>query len=180
MPWKNGAGTTREIAVFPAPGENTEIRSTGFWWRISVADIVQDAAFSTFDDADRQFLVATPSALILDVAGAERAVCQGRPVAFSGEDEVAVKVVTGPTSVINLITRRSACSGAIDVQLQDGRVAISSTAVAVVLLAGSARTGEGRKLVPMQFLLPGPEPETLDCESAIVAVIHVHAATEAG
>ncbi len=48
-PWKNGGGTTREIAVRP-PGAGMD----AFAWRVSVADIVADGPFSAFPGIDRQ------------------------------------------------------------------------------------------------------------------------------
>ena len=42
-PWKNGGGATREIACWPA---GTGLDS--FDWRISVATIAADGAFSLF------------------------------------------------------------------------------------------------------------------------------------
>jgi environmental stress-induced protein Ves len=46
--WKNGAGTTREIAVEPA-GAGTD----DFDWRLSLAEVDRDAPFSAFPGVDR-------------------------------------------------------------------------------------------------------------------------------
>ena len=47
-PWKNGGGATREIACWP-PGTGLD----SFDWRISVATIAADGAFSVFAGIDR-------------------------------------------------------------------------------------------------------------------------------
>src|SRR5690349_15258414 len=48
MPWKNGLGTTTEIAVDP-PGVGLD----AFTWRISIADLQVSGPFSTFPGHDR-------------------------------------------------------------------------------------------------------------------------------
>lgn len=168
IPWKNGAGTTREVVVFPGSSESAD-----FWWRISVADIVEDAAFSTFVGTERKFLMASRGSLTLDVEGRRRTVIQGQPEAFSGENRVSAVVGAGAAVAINLITRRRVCTGALDVRHLDGPVSLNSTAVAVVLLAGTARTRAGETLEPMEFLLCGPGPETLHFNSAVAVMVRV-------
>ncbi|WP_305230098.1 HutD/Ves family protein, partial [Klebsiella pneumoniae] len=51
-PWKNGGGSTREIACWP-PGAGME----AFGWRISVATIDQPGPFSAFAGVDRQIML---------------------------------------------------------------------------------------------------------------------------
>ncbi|MBM3526239.1 MAG: HutD family protein, partial [Alphaproteobacteria bacterium] len=46
MPWKNGLGRTAEIARAPATGE-------AFDWRLSIATIAADGAFSVFPGCER-------------------------------------------------------------------------------------------------------------------------------
>ena len=48
MPWKNGAGTTIEIAVFPEQAGLDD-----FVWRVSRAQVVADGGFSHFAGIDR-------------------------------------------------------------------------------------------------------------------------------
>ena len=48
MPWKNGGGTTTEVAVSPE-GAGLD----HFDWRISMARVEQDGPFSTFPGIDR-------------------------------------------------------------------------------------------------------------------------------
>ena len=47
-PWKNGGGTTQEIACWP-PGAGLE----SFSWRISIARIARSGPFSAFPGIDR-------------------------------------------------------------------------------------------------------------------------------
>jgi len=48
VPWKNGAGSTTEIAVFPQDAGFTD-----FDWRVSLATIGADGPFSVFPGVDR-------------------------------------------------------------------------------------------------------------------------------
>lgn len=50
MPWKNGAGTTREILAHPSDTED-------FDWRLSIADVKADGAFSTFPGYARTIML---------------------------------------------------------------------------------------------------------------------------
>ena len=43
VPWKNGGGTTAQVAAFP---EESGFESFG--WRLSMADVGSDGAFSPF------------------------------------------------------------------------------------------------------------------------------------
>ena len=51
-PWKNGAGETVELAVFP-PGASVG----DFDWRISMSSLVADGAFSLFPGIDRTLCI---------------------------------------------------------------------------------------------------------------------------
>ncbi|MFN9927385.1 MAG: HutD family protein, partial [Phenylobacterium sp.] len=48
VPWKNGGGITRELAVWP-PGASFD----DFVWRVSMAEVHQDGPFSSFPGVDR-------------------------------------------------------------------------------------------------------------------------------
>jgi uncharacterized protein len=52
VPWKNGGGTTVEIAVHP-PSAGTD----AFDWRVSAAEIREAGPFSRFDGIDRALAI---------------------------------------------------------------------------------------------------------------------------
>ncbi|MBK9607139.1 MAG: HutD family protein [Betaproteobacteria bacterium] len=52
QPWKNGGGTTTEIAVHPEGAGWDD-----FLWRIGIADIRQSGPFSSFPGIDRSILL---------------------------------------------------------------------------------------------------------------------------
>ncbi len=102
MPWKNGGGSTTEIAVFPA-----EASLDGFEWRISMAHVGMDGPFSSFPGIDRTLAVLAGGGIAL--ASAEDSVVLERgsePHAFPGERGITGRLVDGPIDDLNVMTRR--------------------------------------------------------------------------
>lgn len=100
--WKNGLGWTREIVRVPAAGT---------WdWRLSIAEIERDAAFSAFPGIDRELVLLRGNGLRLrfgDGRVVELEPPHGR-LRFAGEDAVAGELADGPTHDFNLMWRRGA------------------------------------------------------------------------
>ena len=113
MPWKNGGGTTREIACWP-PGAGID----DFGWRVSVASVEQAGPFSAFPGIDRQIMWLAGGGLhVRSDDGAIDRVLQApwHPFAFAGEATLACTLVGEPSQDFNLMLRRGAWRGAIDV-----------------------------------------------------------------
>ena len=64
MPWRNGAGVTREIAIDDAPGAAAPFR-----WRLSMADLAGDGPFSELPDVDRVLLLLAGDQVALAIDG---------------------------------------------------------------------------------------------------------------
>lgn len=100
--WKNGLGWTRAIARVP---------DADAWnWRLSIAEIERDAAFSAFPGIDRELVLLRGNGLRLrfgDGRVAELAPPHGR-LRFAGEDAVTGELADGPTHDFNLMWRRGA------------------------------------------------------------------------
>ena len=62
MPWRNGRGSTREIAREPATGEQ-------FAWRLSLADIEVDGDFSAYPGYRRALVLVAGNCLHLQFRG---------------------------------------------------------------------------------------------------------------
>ena len=62
MPWRNGLGTTTEIAAEPSADGR-------FHWRLSIADVAQSGPFSSFEGYDRTIAVVAGAGMRLAVAG---------------------------------------------------------------------------------------------------------------
>ncbi|MGL4674302.1 MAG: HutD/Ves family protein [Wohlfahrtiimonas sp.] len=81
MPWKNGQGTTRQIAIHP---ENADI--SNFHWRISAASVNTVGPFSNFDNVTRSLALLTGNKITLNIQGQSVELHRdGQPVTFSGE-----------------------------------------------------------------------------------------------
>lgn len=103
MPWKNGGGTTTEIAVAP------EGASLGdFEWRISMAHVGQDGPFSSFPGIDRTLSVLTGNGIRL-VFGDGETVSLDRattPFFFAADRAVDGVLVDGAIDDLNVMSRR--------------------------------------------------------------------------
>lgn len=102
-PWKNGGGTTREIAVFPSgAGFDT------FDWRLSAAKVAGDGPFSTFPGVDRILTVLEGNGFDLDFgpAGTVHLTPASAPHAFAGDTACTARLIGGAVGDLNLMLRR--------------------------------------------------------------------------
>lgn len=103
-PWKNGGGTTREIACSP---EGAGIDD--FDWRVSIAGIDRAGPFSAFDGVDRVIM-------LLEGAGVRLHSRDGRidhrldrahaPFAFAGDVALDCELLGASSTDFNVMTRR--------------------------------------------------------------------------
>ncbi len=108
MPWRNGGGVTREVAIEPLDGDG----ATSFRWRISRAQVAADGPFSRFDGIDRSLWLLAGNGIELDVDGARhRLAVPGARLDFAGEDPVRGRLLRGPIEDLNVMIRRGAASG---------------------------------------------------------------------
>ncbi|WP_347271685.1 HutD/Ves family protein [Rhizorhabdus histidinilytica] len=104
VPWKNGGGTTREIAVFPPDAGMDD-----FVWRLSMARVEQTGAFSAFDGVDR-VLAVLEGRLRLSGAGLDVTLDGGSaPFPFDGGAPIAGEPIAGPVVDLNAMARRGRC-----------------------------------------------------------------------
>lgn len=110
LPWKNGKGSTREIAVQPS-----EAGSEDFLWRVSLAEVDSAAPFSAFPGIERQIVLLDGAGfrMTLDEAHTHALTTPFEPFAFAGEARVAVALAGGPTRDFNLMVRRASARGEI-------------------------------------------------------------------
>ena len=106
VPWKNGGGLTREIAIYPL---DSDLQS--FDWRASIADIRAAGPFSQFPGVDRQMQVISGRlSLAVDGGPAVTLTAESDAVAFPGEVPVYAEPLGAPVTDLNIMTRRSRCS----------------------------------------------------------------------
>jgi environmental stress-induced protein Ves len=103
IPWKNGGGSTTEIAVGPA-GASLE----AFDWRVSMARVASDGPFSDFPGIDRTLAVVKGDGLVLTI-GDDAPVTlssDADPVSFPGDTPTSARLTAGEITDLNVMTRR--------------------------------------------------------------------------
>ena len=107
MRWKNGDGWTTELAVFP---EATGDAGSAFDWRISIAEIERDGAFSTFPHYERYIALLDGIGMELhfDAAPSVRLDRRLQFFRFAGEWQTDGRLLSGPVRDFNVIVRRDA------------------------------------------------------------------------
>jgi environmental stress-induced protein Ves len=111
VPWKNGAGTTRNLAVEPK-----DAGFDRFLWRLSFAEVNAPGRFSTFPGVDRNILVWKGNGLLLhsNGGGVFALTSDAEPHSFRGEDEIEATLIDGPTIDFNVMVRRGRCTAAVN------------------------------------------------------------------
>jgi environmental stress-induced protein Ves len=109
VPWKNGGGLTREVAVYP-PGSDLQ----GFDWRVSIAEIRVAGPFSLFPGIDRRMAILSGRlSLVVDGRSAVTLTPESDAVDFAGDVPVFAEPLGAPVSDLNVMTRRSRCAASL-------------------------------------------------------------------
>ncbi|WP_085315477.1 HutD/Ves family protein [Derxia lacustris] len=162
-PWRNGGGITRTVAAgrFGAPDADDAEPD----WRASIADILEDGAFSHFAGIDREaVLLAGPGLCLHAPDAALRFDSLGATHAFAGETTIRARLGSGPARLLNFMTRRGAARVRVDVLRDRPFASQPGSSWIVHAIAGrwqgdAARLGPGTGLViapgaARQLLLP--------------------------
>lgn len=97
-PWKNGGGTTQEIA------RDAGQALDDFGWRLSLADVQSSGDFSVFAGYQRIITVLQGAGMSLTIDGQpSRALQVSDPLAFRGDSLVSSTLLDGPIRDFNLI-----------------------------------------------------------------------------
>jgi environmental stress-induced protein Ves len=104
VPWKNGGGTTSEVAVYP---QNAGFDDFG--WRISIARIDRGGPFSIFPGIDRK-LAMLEGRVTLTIEGQSPIALapDSPPAIFPGDAPTSAELIDSPASDLNVMTRRGA------------------------------------------------------------------------
>ncbi|MGH7108646.1 MAG: HutD/Ves family protein [Acetobacteraceae bacterium] len=102
MPWRNGRGSTLEIARQPAVGED-------FAWRLSLADIGEDTDFSAHPGYSRALVLVDGLSLRLRFRGHGHCFLDAkrRSTRFEGDWQTHCAVPKGRCTDLSLIVRRA-------------------------------------------------------------------------
>lgn len=112
-PWKNGGGSTREIASWP-PGAGLE----AFDWRVSIATIAASGPFSVFAGVDRTIMLLEGDGVRLRAAEGSldhRLDTPFAPFAFSGDVALDCTLLGGASNDFNVMSRRARCEAEVRV-----------------------------------------------------------------
>ncbi|MEK7343732.1 MAG: HutD family protein [Pseudomonadota bacterium] len=133
QPWKNGGGSTLEIAVYPP-----EAGLADFDWRISMASVATPGRFSHFEDVDRILTVIEGQLELCFNHGAETVELDASspPHVFPGDREVFGRPLAGSVVDLNLMLRRSRWSGTVERIAPSGSIALSSNCTIMLFLGG--------------------------------------------
>lgn len=100
-PWKNGGGTTSEVASFP-PGATLDT----FQWRVSIARVERGGPFSIFPGIDRTIaLLDGRMTLTIEGKGLVELSAESQPLEFPGDTATSAEVGE-PVTDLNVMTRR--------------------------------------------------------------------------
>jgi environmental stress-induced protein Ves len=135
MPWRNGAGTTHEIAIDDTAGNS----SAPFRWRLSMADLAGDGPFSEIADVDRILVLLSGADVTLTIDGASPApLARHAAIAFPGDVPTSLTMAPGTGRDLNLMWDRTRASGAVDPLQIGDELRIDAPVAFAIALGGSA------------------------------------------
>lgn len=144
-PWRNGGGTTTEIAAFP---EGADVAD--FDWRVSIARIDRDGPFSSFPGVDRTLALLSGGPVTLTGPEWERILSVGSdPVAFDGADAIHARTAT-PSTDLNVMSRRDRCRHTLRLLALPATVAGSEQ---LLIATGNGIICNGTPLQPLDAVL---------------------------
>ncbi|HMQ97225.1 MAG TPA: HutD family protein [Candidatus Nanoperiomorbaceae bacterium] len=134
-PWKNGGGITRNIAE--------ERDADGLLWRLSMADVDRDGAFSNFPGLTRILTVIKGDGMVLHGPDGDMQAGYANPVRFDGGMPVTAKLTKGPIRDINLMFTTARYAGKVQVAREPGAQEVGQAGQTCVLhvIAGEAQVG---------------------------------------
>jgi uncharacterized protein len=177
MPWKNGGGTTAEIAIGP-PGSTLD----SFDWRISLAHVASDGPFSAFPGIDRTLTVIDGAGLRLSIDGQTvELTTRSDPLSFRGEAATHATRMGGDVTDLNVMSRRTRYVHRVQRIAPRGNF-VSPDASIVFLFCGSGSVEvecdeHAAQLGTRDSLLiePGSAPLRLAGEGATLLLIEIRA-----
>ena len=129
MAWANGGGTTYQVATSPdGAGLDT------FDWRVSLADVESDGAFSSLPSVERILVLIEGHGMDLVVDGRVKGLGPFEPVRFDGAAETSCVLTAGPTRDLNVMTRRGRCTADLDVLRVDNGLEVTTDDDGTLLL----------------------------------------------
>jgi len=174
-PWKNGGGSTTEIAAAP-PGATFD----SFDWRISLATITQDGPFSQFPGIERTLALVDGPGAVLDIGGGNRFfLSEDEPIfEFSGEATVSATLNGAPSTDFNVMTRRNRCHHRLGRRILNGASEFAPRGDVTVLFLAEGESlsvsSDAERIGLVRYdtvVFDTPTVWTLESPSAVVLVV---------
>lgn len=162
-PWHNGGGETREIGQGRLGPASAEAGPDGWDWRLSVASIAGDGAFSTFAGVDRCAVLVDGAVTLRSDSQVLSWTTAGDLHAFAGETAFGAQLVQGPARFFNVMTRRANARAEVLVHRADFSIAPSvAVPLCLLVLQGHFQVVTSSGMRPLDagqgsFLADGPE-----------------------
>jgi environmental stress-induced protein Ves len=175
-PWKNGGGITRELACYPAGAGMQD-----FIWRVSIADVGQSGPFSSFPGIARIITLLDGDGMQLQFENGTRhdLTSSLAPYAFRGEDALHAQLVDSPSRDFNLMWRRDAAHGSVEVLRETTSIAADATTL-LFCATGEWQVGEHRLMQGDTLLIEADSSNiALTAQHANSALLHVRIAVNA-
>lgn len=185
VPWRNGRGVTRELALWP---QDASFEALDFDWRISTAGVDADGPFSTFPGFERVLVVTDGAGLELDHGdAAPRGFARLlEPYRFDGAWPTSARLARGPVRDFNVLLRRGAAQAELEVLRLGARRAVSACAgdhALVHALEGAVRVRVPDEEEPFEVArggsvwihrpAPGDEVEIEGLGRSVAIAVHV-------
>lgn len=163
VPWRNGGGMTREIALRKSAGDPSHSL-----WRLSLAQVAQSGPYSEFPGQMRAQALLAGEGLRLNFADARLIELTQRlkPVVFEGVPAPSAELIEGPVQVANLIWDPVAVQAQLLTRPLVGAMVLflpPQTTWVIYLLAGQAelRLGERSELLGQEegVVLDSDQPQ---------------------
>lgn len=152
MPWRNGLGSTIELLKHQ-PDDS-------FTWRLSMADVTQDGAFSDFAGHDRCLILVSGEGMTLtDDQGQSWSLEKQLDTAhFKGEDSIDARLHDGAIRDFNLMTKRQDCTATVftSQQQHQQQIALNGDLFLLFCVQGQAifkLSGNSEKALTEQHLM---------------------------
>lgn len=157
-PWKNGGGSTRQLAIAPAAAGLDD-----FAWRISCARVSGAGPFSAFPGIQRSLALLEGELLLQRQSGTTTLRAGGEALDFPGEEAISATPLAGEVFDLNLMSRRDEWQQGLKSLQLHGEMPLAELAEVRLLLCSAGmlrvRLQDGREfaLRPRQALLLNDE-----------------------
>lgn len=166
-PWPNGRGITRDVTSRRASDGSHD-------WLISIAELVEDAAFSHYAGCNRIFTLVGENPVDLRIDGLAPLRCNPLvPVHFPGDRPTHCRLAGGRSRAFNLIFKRDRMMGAVSSINMAGNhtVTLPQRSVAVHCVAGRVTVDDMLLNAGDTLVAPrGPLFRTADVPAALLVV----------